>query len=306
MGSRGINPEKLKNDSLWWNGPNWLLKDKDQWTTELPEEVLAAVTKTQRSNYIYEITSRFSSFRKMRRVLAYVLRFIKKLKKHTNIPTYLTTEELRDAEIAIIRSHQESEMMTELRHLNNGHLVDHRSKLSSLNPRLDENGIMRVGGRLEFANIPYNTKHPIILQKSELADLIINEAHDSTLHGGNRLVESIIRRKYWITGLKNAIKKCIHRCTKCLRYKKEQQYQLMGTLPQHRVNVSQPFTHCGVDYAGPLNIKCSNGRGQKSFKGYVAVFICMATKAIHLEAVSSLTTDAFLGALRRFFARRKI
>ena len=195
-------------------------------------------------------------------------------------------------------------MMTELRQLNNGHLVDHRSKLSSLNPRLDENGIMRVGGRLEFANIPYNTKHPIILQKSELADLIINEAHHSTLHGGNRLVESIIRRKYWITGLKNAIKKCIHRCTKCLRYKKEQQYQLMGTLPQHRVNVSQPFTHCGVDYAGPLNIKCSNGRVQKSFKGYVAVFICMATKAIHLEAVSSLTTDAFLGALRRFFARR--
>lgn len=74
----------------------------------------------------------------------------------------------------------------------------------------------------------------------------------------------------------------------------------MGNLPEFRVSLSIPFSHVGVDYAGPIHMKCSKGRGIKTFKGYIAVFVCMATKAIHLEAVSDLTTEAFLAALKRF------
>ncbi|XP_037942682.1 uncharacterized protein LOC119675547 [Teleopsis dalmanni] len=110
--------------------------------------------------------------------------------------------------------------------------------------------------------------------------------------------------EYWIFGLKNLIKKCIRECVRCTRYKALKQKQLMGDLPEYRVNVSAPFAHCGVDYAGPLLIKCSKGRGQKTFKGYVAVFVCMATKALHLELVSDMTSDSFLAALKRLFARR--
>ncbi|XP_059217632.1 uncharacterized protein LOC131994772 [Stomoxys calcitrans] len=78
----------------------------------------------------------------------------------------------------------------------------------------------------------------------------------------------------------------------------------MGIPPDYRVKVSFPFYHCGIDYAGPVLMKFFNGRGQRSFKGYIAVFICMTTRAVHLEAVSGLTTEAFMAELKRFFARR--
>ncbi|XP_037929829.1 uncharacterized protein LOC119664405, partial [Teleopsis dalmanni] len=176
--------------------------------------------------------------------------------------------------------------------------------MANLNPFLDKNQVLRVGGRLINAKIGFDRKHPIIIAKGHLANLIINEAHRETLHGGHRLMENVIKRRYWIFGLKNLIKKCIRECVRCTRYKALKQKQLMGDLPEYRVNVSAPFAHCGVDYAGPLLIKCSKGRGQKTFKGYVAVFVCMATKALHLELVSDMTSDSFLAALKRLFARR--
>jgi len=68
---------------------------------------------------------------------------------------------------------------------------------------------------------------------------------------------------------------------------------VMGNLSKYRVAMSYPFLNTGIDYAGPYYIKCSKSRGQKTYKGYIAVFVCMATKAIHLEVVSDLTSDAF-------------
>ncbi|GFU12127.1 integrase catalytic domain-containing protein [Trichonephila clavipes] len=78
----------------------------------------------------------------------------------------------------------------------------------------------------------------------------------------------------------------------------------MGNLPKHRVTLERPFFSCGIDYAGPVLIKCNKGRGTKSTKGYVALFVCLATKVVHIEAVGDLTTDSFIAALRRFSARR--
>ncbi|KAB0798114.1 hypothetical protein PPYR_09107 [Photinus pyralis] len=78
----------------------------------------------------------------------------------------------------------------------------------------------------------------------------------------------------------------------------------MGSLPADRVTKHFPFSVVGVDYAGPLIIKDKKGRGSKSSKCYVCVFICFSVKAVHIEVVSDLTTNSFLMALRRFAARR--
>lgn len=70
-------------------------------------------------------------------------------------------------------------------------------------------------------------------------------------------MEDMLRRKYWIIGVKNRIKLYIMSCPRCTRYRGEVRNQMMGNLPACRVNLSQPFQHCVVDYAGPIQIKCS-------------------------------------------------
>ncbi|XP_011502773.1 PREDICTED: uncharacterized protein LOC105366139 [Ceratosolen solmsi marchali] len=80
----------------------------------------------------------------------------------------------------------------------------------------------------------------------------------------------------------------------------------MGQLPVTRVTPSPPFYHTGVDYAGPLTIKTWKGRGAKTHKAWICVFLCFATSAVHLEVVSDYTTDGFIAAYRRFSARRGI
>lgn len=80
--------------------------------------------------------------------------------------------------------------------------------------------------------------------------------------------------------------------------------QLMGSLPTPRVTPSRPFVKSGVDYAGPFTLKNPIGRAPKTYKAYLCLFVCMATKAIHLEAVTSLTTAAFIESMKRFTSRR--
>ncbi|XP_011861755.1 PREDICTED: uncharacterized protein LOC105558592, partial [Vollenhovia emeryi] len=76
---------------------------------------------------------------------------------------------------------------------------------------------------------------------------------------------------------------------------------------QHAVRVTPPhrcFASTGVDYAGPIKVRSSSGRGIKSHKAYVALFICLATRAIHIELVSDYSTGAFISAFKRFCSRR--
>ncbi|XP_035230220.1 uncharacterized protein LOC118202177 [Stegodyphus dumicola] len=162
--------------------------------------------------------------------------------------------------------------------------------------------LLRVGGRLQNSELSFNQKHPVILPaKHKISELIVKEKHGTYLHAGASLLSHIIKQSYWIIGGKTLIKKYVH---KCIKFKASTASQLMGNLPKHRVTLERPFYKCGVDCAGPISIKFNKGRGAKSTKGYIALFICLATKALHIEAVSDLTADAFLAALRRFNARR--
>jgi hypothetical protein len=99
------------------------------------------------------------------------------------------------------------------------------------------------------------------------------------------------------------VKAVIHHCLPCYGFKAQASQQLMGELPSTRVQPSRPFSTVGIDYAGPLSLRMGPSRSKSIVKGYIAVFICFVTKAIHLEVVTSMTTEAFLAALRRFIAR---
>jgi len=78
----------------------------------------------------------------------------------------------------------------------------------------------------------------------------------------------------------------------------------MGELPSTRVQSSRPFLTTGVDYAGPISLRLGPPRSKTITKCYIAIFVCFVTKAFHIEVVTSLSTEAFLAALRRFIAHR--
>ena len=77
----------------------------------------------------------------------------------------------------------------------------------------------------------------------------------------------------------------------------------MGNLPKARVTPKRAFYTCGVDYAGPFQIRIIL-RSKTTLKAYICVFVCFVTKAVHIELARDLSTDAFLNCLRRFVSRR--
>lgn len=81
--------------------------------------------------------------------------------------------------------------------------------------------------------------------------------------------------------------------------------QKMGDLPGERTSiVKKPFVNTMVDFTGAVYIKSSTLRAPKVVKAYIAIFVCMAVKALHIELVSDMTAEAFIAALRRTVARR--
>ncbi|XP_047543294.1 uncharacterized protein LOC125075630 [Vanessa atalanta] len=148
-------------------------------------------------------------------------------------------------------------------------------------------------------------KTPLIIpHEGHLTNLLIDKAHRNTFHGGTRLTLSRLKQHYWVLGGNRAVKKYIRKCVTCRKHNPDKQYQLMGDLPAARTNPTRPFYNCGVDFTGYVDVKYNKGRGVKTTKGYIAVFVCMLTKAVHLELVSDLSSSAFISALRRMAARR--
>lgn len=179
--------------------------------------------------------------------------------------------------------------------------------LITLNPFVCANGFLRVGGRLQNANIIYDTKCPMLLEKANpLTKLIIRKTHIDTLHGGAKITLASLRNRFWVPNARTAIRRCIYQCIVCHKLSSATRRQIMASLPHPRVNHSKVFSHSGVDFAGPFNMRMSKHRGRGTTKAYVCIFVCFATKALHVELVSDLTAVGFIAAFKRFVARRGV
>ncbi|XP_063383320.1 uncharacterized protein LOC134669601 [Cydia fagiglandana] len=311
--SRGWYASQLLSDqSLWKTGPTWLTTfrpeniEQETFTTDHEEKTFHSNVIQQSNpdqNIIEQLLNKYSSLQKIIHILAWIQRALTPKRKQR--PSYLTLQEIRKAKLTIIKHVQQREFGEEIEHLRKHECVQKQSKLKQLNPFLDQQQILRVKGRLDQALMSEEMKHPkIIPRESRLATLLIDQAHKLTLHGGATLTLSSLRQEYWITGGYNTVKRELLKCVTCRKQEGKKQVQLMGDLPAARCNPAKPFYHTGVDYTGAVDIKASKGRGARTLKGYIAIFICMVTKAVHLELVTDLTSSAFLAALRRMAARR--
>jgi len=125
------------------------------------------------------------------------------------------------------------------------------------------------------------------------------------LHAGPQLLMATIRQTYWINGARDLIRRFIHKCVTWRRQRAETMQQIMGSLPSDRITSgARAFVKIGVDFAGPVLLKTGRGRGSRTEKAWIALFVCLAVKAIHLELVTSLITEAFIATLKRFITRR--
>ncbi|XP_024875376.1 uncharacterized protein LOC112456846, partial [Temnothorax curvispinosus] len=218
---------------------------------------------------------------------------------------FVTRDELDAARLRWVRIAQRHNFPDEIAQLGDSRPLPARSPLLPLCPFLNHEGLLRLGGRLQHALLPFEKKHSLILAKDNpLSLLLVREAHMTSLHGGPQLTRSLLLQRVWILRANSLIRAVIHKCVTCARFRGATAAQQMGQLPAERARPGRPFQSAGVDYAGPVFLRTTKGRGHKAVKGYICLFVCLSSKAIHLEAVSDLSSASFLAAFKRFTARR--
>lgn len=312
--SRGCSAADLKNNRLWNNGPEFLRSSTDAWPNSaeviLQNFVCSEIRTLGKQKFTVDewweaLLSKFSKFSKLIRTIAYWRRFLLFLMKNPTDTEPLTPQELDKSTYVVIKHIQKKHFFNELVALQKGDSVVKSSKLITLHPFLDADGLIRVGGRLTNSCLPYRIKHPLVLPKNDIiTHLIIVDTHVKHLHAGPQATLAAIREKYWILCGRSVVRQQIYKCVRCFKVKPITSTQLMGNLPKERVEFIRTFFNSAVDYAGPISIKESKGRGKKIIKAYIALFLCLATKSIHLELVTDCTAESFINALKRFMARR--
>ena len=326
MASRGLDVRAFLKKKIWPNGPPFLQRPQEEWpqNPDRLEEISPkdcelkcihgnAAQITEGMDATTRLIHHFSSWTRLKRAAAWMLRLkawllhqSRKKSQASNHETQKTSglevEELAQAEMAIIRYCQSTRFTDEILCLEKGMNVKRKSHIHNLKPILDKD-LLRVGGRLSrAASMSEEEKHPVILAKDfHISNLILRHVHQETGHGGRNYMLSRLRQRYWIPGATVSIRKIISKCVVCRRMNTTPAQQLMADLPVDRVSPDQPpFTYVGVNYFGPFGVK----RGRSVVKRYGVIFTCLTLRAIHLEVASSLDTDSFINALRRFTARR--
>jgi len=213
--------------------------------------------------------------------------------------------ELQAAETAIVKSVQHKHFKGEVGVLKSRKPVVKKSPIYILEPFLDDEGILQVGGRLKNAPLPEKAQHPIILPKNHhVSRLVVRRAHEfQSGHSGKEYILSLIRQKFWIIGARPLVKRVLRECVLCKRLKGKPGVQQMADLPAERVIPDNPpFSYVGVDCFGPFVVK----RGQNQLKRYGCLFTYLTMRAIHIEKLDSLEADSFINALVRFCTRRDV
>ena len=193
IASRGIDICELNTpDNTWFLGP--LRQSVDQWPSSEQALDYTAVKVGERKlkhaihsvveNKVLEIES-FSCLRRLRNIVAYVRKAFKrkrspKFNREDAEQGLISLEEIQEAEMWLIKQEQKRFFENELMDLINKRQVSKKSSIKSLNPFIDESGLIRVGGRFRRASLEYDEKHQIILPKeSYLTAFIIREIHES-------------------------------------------------------------------------------------------------------------------------------
>ena len=308
--SRGMLAEEL-HKSNWYIGPTFLWKNtlpepnpvELETPTDDPEVKKVIVNTTnaipcESENPILRRLERFSSWNSAIRAIAVLKRLATGGRSRKT-----SVEDMQQAKMFILKLLQNKFYSKEIKILRDQEkTLQQSSSLYKLHPFLDVNGILRVGGRLVRSSLHDDVKHPIILPKEgHILQLIIRHHHERIAHQGRGLTVGQIRASgYWIVSCSKVVSSYLYHCVTCRKERGNLQTQKMADLPEVRLEPSPPFTHCGIDCFGPFIIK----EGRKELKRYGLLITCMASRAVHVETLDDMSTDAFINGLRCVMALR--
>ena len=246
--SRGVSGERLSSNSLWWNGPSFLKLTEDKWPmSEVPPTskiVEAELVKNPMPSTHAMVTSniqvptvnleeiiqctKFSTFNKLMRVTAYVLRFVKRLRQlaplsrssdnvhHRILPS---ADELCLAETYWIQSIQAKSFASEMSDLQSNCRSSKPIRINQFGLFIDSNKVLKCRGRINEADLPATSKQPILMpSKHHVVELLIQDVHKKIKHSGTSDTLSTIRERFWILKGRQAVKRVLKLCTICNRF----------------------------------------------------------------------------------------
>ncbi|XP_068242319.1 uncharacterized protein [Palaemon carinicauda] len=315
--SRGFTCQQMLNSNIWFDGPYFLGGPEELWKNYMPQGVVelegsksfAVHPVDGEGNAVDKFLKYYSSWHQLGMAVAVYHRLfsILKSKKQPRLNGSITTEELDAAGKAVIRYIQKKTFSKEVTLLQKSEGLRGRGLCSSssiykLDPYINpKDRLLRVNGLLSKAKISAGEKHRMMLpRKSHITTLIIRYTHEKLAYSGRNHAMAKLRELYWIIRTNASVRQILQRCVICRTMRNPVLNQKMADLPLERVIPAAPFTHTGVDFFGPQEVK----EGRQIRKRYGVLFTCLSTRAIHIERADSLDTSSYINALRMFVARR--
>ena len=333
VGTRPVTITELRSRDLWWKGPEFLQKRISEWpkgkttakfddvdSKELKQDILFTVNfewsvNIEDSHFqrihprMFRVGSVYNGFRACVRRWAMLFRAIRNFQgKNQSGNGVLQPEEVQEALDFLIRQSQQEFYKEEIEEMTKckTSLANCKKPVSDIrqfNPFIDDKGLVRSNSRIsKFVEIyGFEKTHPVILhRKSEIARLIVEEAHSSEEHViGISAMKARVSEKFTILGLGTLCKQVQSNCYRCRVQKGVRLVQQMAPLPINKLEEKiKAFENCGMDFAGPFEAKVERRMARK--KLYILVITCLATRAVHLESTSGMTTNDIIAALSRF------
>ena len=336
LASRGCTAQELAENEEWLGGPKVLNQEEDEWEKipdfkkreKLSSEEMALIKEeeaehkevfaSKRMNvadiWLRQIFLKYESLAKAIRVVALIRRACARFRKKKRLVAaakqklsklaveagVVSSGEVQVSMVEFLKLVQRGSLQAEISAVKEK-LSTKNSQLRALNPFISQQGLLVMGGRVSH---PTNeaAANPVILpDKDELVSRLIMEIHCRAQHVGPEHTLFLIRQKYWPLGGRRSVKTVLAKCLKCRIFKAEPMKQIQAPLPEERTKNAAPFTYVGLDFAGPIPVYLADGTSEKS---YIALFVCLSTRALHIELTMGMSTEHFTDAIRKMIARR--
>ena len=243
--------------------------------------------------------SKFSSFRKLCKVVHFSLKFINNLKskvKARKSELFPSFEEkpgsYKDTCLLILRAVQYAHYQDILAYF------EHPSGevpalIEQLNLVKDSDGLLRVKGKMRNLKLRSDSKFPLLLHKnSAITSSIVNDYHLSLKHAGVYRLLSSLRREFWIPAAFQTVKKLISKCLVCKKLYGRSIKINQNDYKCDRINASDvPYRDIALDHIGPFHVLDAKNCFQKV---YILIITCLWSRAVNLLVSSKIDSYSFL------------